>query len=248
MKPTPLIWILWGMWPYASLRAYRLFLEVTHQYAHGGNHDFPHLILDNIPVRELTESTESRDRTVAQVGTEYQRLKSSGANIFLMACNTMHLYLDEIYDPSSDFCTHISLIDTVSDHVLSKWYTRVGVLGTINTIKSHLYDQALRDRWITPVVLSDKIILQKINRIIQKLIAGYLLTPWDHDILIGALHELERNWAECIILGCTELPIAYENITSSLPLFDPLVLSIEKACMTYYAMLGSSGVTSFSKE
>lgn len=247
MKPTPIIWILWGMWPYASMRAYRLFLEIYHQYANGGNHDFPHLLIDNIPVRELTESTESRDLTVSQVRLEYVRLQEAWVNIFLMACNTMHLYLDEIYDSDSDICTHVSLIDTVSDHIVSRQYTRVGILGTMNTIKSHLYDQALRDRWITPIVLTDQEMLQKINRIIQKLIAGTPLISWDHDILIQALHDLERAWAQCIILGCTELPLAYQDISYFLPLLDPLLLSIEKICALYYTHLSSRELISSEK-
>lgn len=243
----PIIGILWGMWPYASLRAYRLFLEISHQYANGGNHDFPHLLIDNIPVRELTDNTESRDLTVSQVRTEYLRLKWAGVNIFLMACNTMHLYLDEIYDPSSDTCMYISLIDTVSDHIVSRQYTRVGILGTMNTIKSHLYDQTLSERWLTPIVLRDQAILQKINSIIQKGISGVSWDVWDKDILIQALQYLEQAWAECLILGCTELPLAYEDIISPLPFFDPLLLSIEKVCTIYYERLSSRELISSEK-
>lgn len=235
MKPNPIIWILWGMWPYASLRAYRLLLDISREYASTSeNHDFPHMILDNIPVRELTESTESRDHTVSQVRSEYERLKWAGVNIILMACNTMHLYTDEIYDESDSETTHISLVDTISEDMLSRWYQKVGILGTLNTLRNQLYSRSLSARGINPITLSDTDTIQAINTIIQKLIGWIPLDRWDHTLLIESAESLRLSGAECIILGCTELPLAYEYITSPLPLIDPLEVSIRKACEIYY--------------
>jgi aspartate/glutamate racemase len=68
-------------------------------------------------VRELTDDTSSLDATIEQVRREYLRLKASGATIMLMACNTMHLYVDRLYDIDASI-HHISLIDTMSRYLV----------------------------------------------------------------------------------------------------------------------------------
>lgn len=231
---SPIIGILGGMWPYASLRCYQLFLESSRQHSWGrSNHDFPHIIIDSIPVRDLTDDLTSLESTIIQVRDEYLRLRSSGATIMLMACNTMHLYLDRIYDQTSDV-SHISLIDTMSQFLIEKRYKHVGILWSLNTTRSGLYHRALIGRWIIPISLEDDSLLKWINTIIAKTISGEEIDIEDRETMERSVDGLIRDWAECIILGCTELPIAFDGFRAPIPLYDPLQIAVDQACRLYY--------------
>lgn len=237
---SPIIGILGGMWPYASVRCYQLFLEESRHFSWGrNNHDFPHLIIDNIPVRDLTDDLTSLDTTVAQVRSEYLRFRGSGATIILMACNTMHLYLDRIYDPTREI-THISLIDTMSEYLVERKQKQVGILWSINTIRSGLYHRALQERGIIPISLTDDTMLTGINTIISRVISGERLNTDDTQVMQTAVDTLTREWAESIILGCTELPIAFDSFDSPVPLYDPLLISVRDACEQYYSFMTDS--------
>lgn len=240
MTPSPIIWILWGMWPYASVRCYKLFLEESRYFSLGrSNHHFPHLIIDNIPVQELTNDLSSLDTTIVQVRGEYLRLRESGVTIVLMACNTMHLYLDRIYD-TDESVMNISLVDTMSNYLIEQGQDHVGILWSINTIRSELYHKVLRNKNITPISLEDHTILKWINMIIGKVISGEKLNMDDTHIMQTAIDNLIDQWAKCIILGCTELPIAFDGFDSPVPLYDPLLISVHEVCRQYYSPIRDS--------
>lgn len=235
MKTAPIIWVLWGMWPYASLRCYQIILDESRNHiTWGKNHNFPHILIDNIPVKELTNSLTHRDETVATVRDEYRSLRDMWATIFLMACNTMHLYVDEIFESWPDI-TNLSLIYETVREICNLGHQRVGILWSLTTIQSGLYQNALTDAWVNVVVLSDLSLLEGINTIIKKVIGGDIQFSSDEYALMYESIELLRwEWATGIVLGCTELPIAFVSVPSPLPLYDPLFITVRRACECYY--------------
>jgi aspartate racemase len=152
----------------------------------------------------------------------------------LMACNTMHLYVERFYDTDASI-HHISLIDTMSRYLVWQSQTRVGILWSINTIRNELYHKALRESHIIPISLDDADILRWVNNIIVRVISGEQLDASDTCIMKRAIESLVDKWAECIILGCTELPIAFAGFDSPVPLYDPLLVSVREACRQYYS-------------
>lgn len=234
MIKKPIIWVIWGMWPYASLRCYELFLNESKRYSGGiKNSDFPHVILDSIPVKELTNSERDLDETLNYVKSEYIRLLESWVNIFIMPCNTMHLYYEKIFINKNDI-TNLSLIDETINQVNLDWHKIVGILWSITTIKSNLYSNTLNDIWILPVTIDDNSTLDKINNIIKKVIWWDKITNDDKDVLKNSLSILKTKWATAVILWCTELPIAFNLIDTNIKLYDPLIITIRKACNKYY--------------
>ncbi len=235
MIRSPLIWVLWGMWPYASLRCYELILKESIKYSNWRkNSDFPHIIIDNIPVKELTSSEESLKETVFYVKNEYERLKNNWANIFIMACNTMHLYYNEIFEDENNII-NLSLINETVNKIKQDFFETVGILWTINTVKSWLYTTALEKKWILWVNIEDESILGDINNIIKKIIWWVTILNDDEiNTLTSSVAILQEKWAKSIILGCTELPIAFKHIDVDIKLYDPMIIAIRKALEYYY--------------
>ena len=236
MYNNHIIWILWGMWPYASLRAYRLLLEISKSYSNWWeNHDFPHILIDNIPVQSLIDTTVSVAETVRQVQKEYMRLRNAGADIVLMACNTMHLYSGEIYGKEHLSCTRIlSLVDQIEQYIGYIWHKKIWILWSLRTIESGLYEtwfSKIGVEVLTPLPTER----YRINEIIEVVIAWTPLSSEDTRFLGNLLCHYKEEWCESVILWCSELPIAFENMTSPVPLYDPLEITLKKACQLYYA-------------
>lgn len=235
MKNNNIIGILWGMWPYASLRAYRLLLDLSEVYrVWGKNHEFPHIILDNIPVAALIDPDIWPWETISQVRYEYIRLKNAWVNIFLMACNTMHLYSHEIYGRDiSSWDMIISLIDEMQDYIRTLWHKKVGLLWSERTLESGLYEV-----WFLPmgveIVISSPEKRMRINTIIDTVIAWMAIQKNDIEFLQILIRDYQIAGCESVILGCTELPIACQSIDADIPLLDPLEIALRKVCERYY--------------
>jgi len=75
----------------------------------------------------LTNSEESLKETIFYVKNEYKRLKNNGVNIFIMACNTMHLYYDKIFEEEDDII-NLSLISETISQIKQDLYKTVGIL------------------------------------------------------------------------------------------------------------------------
>ncbi len=231
----PIIWILWWMWPFASLRCYELLLNESIKVSNWiKNDDFPHIIIDNIPVKELTNNLNNLNETILFVKNEYLRLKKSWVNIFIMACNTMHLYYKDIFKDDIKV-TNLSLINETINQVKLDWHKIIGVLGTVTTIKSWLYWKELLKNWIKDVYIEDNIILEQVNDIIIKIIWWVRkIDEYEINILKKCVILLKNKWATGIILWCTELPIAFDLLKVDIKLYDPLLLTIKKGCELYY--------------
>ncbi len=231
-----LIWILWGMWSYASLRAYKILLDESKKYSRWiKNDDFPHIIIDNIPVKELTNNIISLDETVNYVRDEYIKLKKIWVNIFVMACNTMHLYFEQLFIDINKDITVLSLIYETVKKIENDWHIKVWILWSVSTIKNWLYSNALKKRNLIWIILDNDEILEDLNNIIKNIIWWIVeLTQKEKELLSKCVLELEKKWVTAIILWCTELPIAFENLETSIKLYDPLFITLTKACEIYY--------------
>ncbi len=235
MKPNPIIWILWGMWPYASLRAYKILLDISKSFSDWrANHDFPHILLDNIPVRALIDGPTNESQTVSQVRSENMRLIEAWANIILMACNTMHLYSDTIYNnyEKNDIC-FLSLVWETQKYIQSLWYKKIWILWSERTLNSELYKEGFHQSGIDTYV-PEREQRKILNHIIDTVIGWENLQSDDIASILIMIKSCRDAWCESILLACTELPIACIWIDSSIPLFDPLEITLRKACELYY--------------
>ncbi|MGN1032052.1 MAG: aspartate/glutamate racemase family protein, partial [Intestinibacter sp.] len=99
---------------------------------------------------------------------------------------------------------------------------KVGVLATDGTIESGIYEKSLRKQGIEVIYPSSEN-----QKFIMKLIYDYIKSgrdDYDDSKLREILEELKEKGAEKIILGCTELPIAFERLGENEDLVDPTLI------------------------
>jgi len=223
--------ILGGMGPYASITFYRTLIELSAlRFGAVCNEDYPHLLLSNLPVPDLIATRESEETAVRMVEEEILRLQSAGAGFLVLACNTMHLFLDRFRRVSS--IPFLSLIDAVVEAVHHDGRRTVGLLGSTTSIRSGLYERPLCEagiRCVVPLPVEQDLL----SSLIANNIAGNVVRSEERAVY-DVVDRLRAEGAEAVILGCTELPLALNGGHCSLPVYDSLRLLAETTCREIY--------------
>lgn len=182
---------------------------------------------DNVPVI-IDCNTRIADRTEAilhggadprpELKKSAGRLEKAGADVLIMACNTAHYFYDSICED-----IHIPLLHMPRETakcLAEKGIKKAGVLATDGTCRSGVYGSALEEAGIEPVYPSPEK-----QKIVMDLIYGHIkadkldLSDLDAESIVS---EMKEKGAEILILGCTELPIAFDILgRTELPVIDP---------------------------
>ena len=182
---------------------------------------------DNIPVL-IDCNTRIADRTAAilhggedprpEMKKSAKRLEEAGANVLIMACNTAHYFYDSVCEDLKIPVLHMPRL--TAQLIFEMGVKKAGVLATDGTCRSGVYGDALKEKGIEPVYPS-----AEKQEIIMSLIYDHVkagkMDFSDLDI-DGVISEMKGKGAEILILGCTELPMAFDLIgETGIPAIDP---------------------------
>ncbi len=210
------IGILGGMGPMATCDLMKKIIDNTEASC------------DQEHIRVCVDSnTNIPDRTAAILGNGADprpemiksavRLQSMGADVIIVPCNTAHHFLEDIGK-----CVDIPILNMpgeTANELRKKGVRTVALLATDGTIQSGLYDQELKTQGIDCVHLNIKE-----QKMIMSLIYDYVKAgnAYPHVEKIRKMQErLVQQGVECMILGCTELPIAFARWDTIIPTIDP---------------------------
>jgi aspartate racemase len=223
---SKILGVLGGMGPQATVRFYDLIVQTSiRKYGVKKNADFPHVLIDNIPVPDLIKSKEDEEKTVAMVENEARRLKNAGCTHLAMPCNTMHLYADRFQTASG--LPFISMVDAVVERLVSDKVTKVVLLGTMTTMKSSLYTDPLQKIGIEVIIPSDED-KEFLGTLIHAVIADDIRK--EHIRSFAELTIRLSKDADGILLGCTELPFLAQHLKVAIPVYDSPAILAEKCC------------------
>jgi aspartate racemase len=138
------------------------------------------------------------------------RLLTAGAAMLAMPCNTAHHWYEELAADARVPFPHIA--DAVGAE-LPLEAQRIGIIATAATLAARIYEERLDSgiEWLRPDADQFESAVQPAIDAVKRNAAsdgGRLLAP-----VIGALRE---QGASCVILACTELPVALDAIASPL--------------------------------
>jgi aspartate racemase len=148
-----------------------------------------------------------------------QGLERAGAEIIVLACNAAHYYEAEIRRALG--VPFLSMIE-VACRTISETRTgvaRVGILGAESCIVAGVYQNALADRHIEPLVLG-RTDFAPFNAGLDAIRAGDLSASRKSDML-HAIRRLSEAGAQMVILACTEVPLVVGQADTPVPLLDP---------------------------
>ena len=207
MSDKKVIGILGGMGPLATAD---LFQKIPLHTAASCDQDHPRVCIDS--------NTNISDRTAAllhggadpvpEMVKSAQRLESIGADLLIMPCNTAHNFYDAVASSVSIPVLHMIAI------------TRDGLLATDGTVQTGIYQRTFEGSGVellTPDNAEDQAAVMDI--IYNGVKAGNL--THDATAFRTACEHLLARGAEVLILGCTELPPAFDIYHLDYPNVDP---------------------------
>ena len=198
--------ILGGMGPLATSAFYAAVIRATDATA---DQEHLHLIIDAdpaIPDRTaflLGRGPDPRPRLIAAA----QRLRAAGVSLAGMPCNTAAAFAEEIGAASG--LQLVPWVATAVEEALSRGCATVGILATEGTIQAGLYQAELSRRGASAVVpdAGEQAVLTEAIYGPGSVKARGHATPRARAALLEAGRRLMARGAECLILGCTELPL-----------------------------------------
>jgi aspartate racemase len=220
------IGILGGMSPESTVAYYEYITRTyTQRY---GDYGYPEIIIYSVSFQPYVDwPNQDRWDLVAQgLAQAAQKLEAAGADLILIATNTMHLVFDEVQ--ASVQTPMLSLLDAVAEAILARGLDRVGLLGTRFTMEKAFYQDALARQGIT-VLVPDAADREVVNTVIyDELVAGQIRDESRADFA-AIVRRLAERGAEGVILGCTEIPLLIGEADVGLPLFDTTAIHAEAA-------------------
>lgn len=145
------------------------------------------------------------------------QVAKSGADFFVCLDNTAHIVLEKIISELPIPGLHIA--EVVCQEIVTKGWKKVGLLGTKWTMTGSVYSDALKKRNLKMVIPSESD-RSKINHAIFEELCQGIFKQETINLFLKVIEDLKKEKAECVILGCTEIPLIITPENSSLPTLD----------------------------
>lgn len=235
VAPPRILGILGGMGPEATANLYQEVVRLTP--AKKDQDHLPTLIFSFPQVPDRTAAIKNHDRAIVTYLVEgVTRLEKAGASFVVIPCNTAHYFHADMQAAVKIPVLHMirETARTVAERHPD--CRRVGLLATDGTISSGLYEKEFRARKIA-VVYPDA-------RVQKDCVMKALYGPAgikaggdkqaNEDLLFTAGRDVERRGAQVIVLGCTEIPLAFNPKRASVPVVNATRVLAEAAIREFF--------------
>lgn len=184
-----------------------------------GAHMHPEIVLSAIPMRLSMPGWESDDHElVAQhLRRGVEQVAAAGADFFICPDNTAHIVLEQIASTLPIPGLHIA--DVVAAEMAERGWQTAALLGTKWTMTGTVYADALQRRHFDRLI-PDEATRSMINIAIFDELCQGVFKPETTAGFVEAIDALRSQGADCVILGCTEIPLIISDSNSSLPVLD----------------------------
>jgi len=179
----------------------------------------PTIVMSAVPMAlSMPGWREGRHDEVAEHLARGVRLVAdSGADFYICPDNTAHIVLEGIAESLPIPGLHIA--EVVCREARRRGWARIGLLGTVWTMTGPVYARVLARAGMERLVPDERTQARINTAIFDELCRG-VRTRETTEMFRKAIEGLERAGAECVILGCTEIPLVITEENSPLPVID----------------------------
>lgn len=228
------IGILGGMGSYATLHFFEAVLKA---FPARKEWDRPRILIDNrctMPSRVLAVLEGVKyDQLVSELTDSVRSLIHAGATKIILACNTSHCFLKDIYAnvPEAEGKI-VSIIDACCAEIAGAGEKEVSLIASEGTIQSGVFARGLNPHGIG--VRSPENEQYLMQRDLIEAVKQDQIT----DEVVERFIELVRSFSgDALILGCTEFPVLFSKVPEGtfgeIRIYDPLECAIrvlQKEC------------------
>jgi aspartate racemase len=153
-------------------------------------------------------------------------LEAGGADLVVLATNTMHRVAPRIVEALSVPFLHI--VDVTADAVRDAGLDTVGVLGTRATMEGAFYADRFAEHGVETVT-PDAAARETVDRVIFDELTDGEIRESSREAYLDVIDDLVAGGAEGIVLGCTEIDLLLDAENVPAPVFDTTALHVERA-------------------
>ena len=230
-EPTPLLGVLGGMGPLATVDFLQKLIEETPARCDA---DHVPVIVYSVPqIPDRPPAILSNGESPLPAMLEGVRtLKRAGATRLAIACNTAHYWHDAL---AAEGVPIVHIAEATCDALIENRpnVKQVGLIATKGTVAANFFQERLAAHGIACLVSTeeeqDELVLPAIEAVKRHALADA------HRLSVRACERLRSRGAAEIILGCTEIPVAVEYSAHEIReiCVDP-TRALAQACATWW--------------
>ena len=211
--------IIGGMSPESTALYYRIINREVNRRL-GGNHSAD-IVMHSVDFEEVVRLQKSGDWEAAGalLAASATKLEGAGAQLLLVATNTMHKVAPAIERATIVPLLHVVDATATATAIQRQGLQRVGLLGTTFTMSDGFYTERMAAQGIQTIVPTEPEQAETSRIIFEQLCLGRV-EPEAVQYLQQVITGLKEQGAQGVILGCTELCLAVDEDKTPLPVFD----------------------------
>lgn len=220
------IGILGGMSAASTQIYYKELCELTRRKL-GGLHS-PELLIRSLDFERVEKLQAKGDWEAASavLNREALALERGGAEVLMLATNTMHKVADAMMEGVSIPLLHIA--DATSQAISRRGLSRPGLMATAFTMEQSFYTDRLLAQGLMPVTPGARDRAET-HKIIYSELCREIITDKSRLAFEQIAQRLVEEGCDCLILGCTEVGMLLNQNNVSVPVFDTTLIHCEAA-------------------
>ena len=194
----------------------------------GGLHSAEILMwsVDFAPVAQMQDENRWQEAG-AHLARIARRLEQAGAEVLVLATNTMHKVAETIQASTSIPLIHIA--DATAERIQNAGKRKPALLATRFTMEQEFYTGRLREKFGLDVVVPDEAERALVHQIIYDELCIGRVTEASRQAFVDVAQRLERRGADSLILGCTEVGMLLDESNAPVPIFDTAMIHADAA-------------------
>jgi aspartate racemase len=156
-------------------------------------------------------------------------VQAGGADFLLICTNTMHKVAPQVEAAISIPLLHIA--DATAQRLAADGIRRVGLLGTRFTMEQDFYKGRIMEKYGIDVLVPDADARDAVHRVIYSELCLGRISEDSRRQYLDIIMALNRNGAEAVILGCTEIALLVQQPHTRVPLYDTTQIHAKQAVL-----------------
>ena len=210
----------------STLEYYRIINQETNRRL--GGLSSAKIILTSFNYAEIDKLNKAEDHAGVYklVLTTTQKLKAAYVDCIVLCANTLHQYVEDLEKEIDLKIIHIA--DATAKEINGKGLSKIGLLGTRFTMEMDFYTKRLKEAGIESLV-PPKSERELIHDAIMNELLKEEFKRETKEKFLNIINDLEKQGAQGIVLGCTEIPLLIKQVDVNLPVFNTLEIHAKAA-------------------
>jgi aspartate racemase len=220
------IGILGGMSAASTQTYYRELCRLTAAEL-GGLHS-PQLLIRSVDFADIEalQAAGAWDEAGQCLQREAQALERGGAELLVLATNTMHKVAEAMMTGVSIPLVHIA--DATAERIVGAGLRAPGLMATAFTMEESFYTDRLSSAGLS-VIIPDAADRAQTHCIIYDELCRNVISEASRGAFVAIAHRLIERGADCLILGCTEVGMLLDQTNVAVPVFDTTLVHCQVA-------------------